>query len=375
MQRYPIIDGDGHVLEPVDLWDKYIDAPYKSRAPKLIREENDAELLFIEGRLQTIAEGDIGNMQSVGIPNWDWRTQPMKEISYAKDSHPGGFDPHQRIKDMDIEGIDVAVLYPTIGLYFGAVEDRGLIAAICRAYNNWLADYCKPYPERLKGIAVVPLQYVDDAVIEMRRAVNELGFKGIFIRPNPYKGRNLDHPDYDPFWAEAERLGVPVAIHEGAGTIMPTVGAERFDKWFFYQIISHVFEQKLACLTVLGSGLLERFPKLKVVFLEAGCGWLPSWLERMDDFYEELSWNVPWLKAKPSEYFFRQCHISCEAGERMLPATIEALGDEHIIFASDYPHHDSKFPGAVAELQDREDISDGAKRKILAENAQHLYGL
>ena len=372
-REYPVIDGDGHIVEPVDLWDRYLDPAYKDRAPEIVRIETGEELVFVDG--QQAIRGGVG-LQTIGLPNWDWRKQPMAELSYATDMRPGGFDPHARIQDMDIDGIDVAVLYPSIGLFFGHLEDRGLIAAICRAYNDWLADYCKPHPDRLKGVAMVPLQYVDDAVAEARRAVTELDFKAVFIRPNPYRGRNLNHPDYEPFWAEMERLGVPVAVHEASQSMMPTMGADRFeDNLYFEHMISHVFEQKVACMTIVSGGILERYPKLKAVFLESGVGWLPHWLQRMDEYYEEWDYMVPWLKAKPSEYFARQCFISCDADELILPAVVDIVGEDNIIFNSDYPHHDCTFPGAVAALTDRTDLSERVKRKILGDNAQRLYGI
>src|SRR5207247_8744979 len=132
----------------------------------------------------------------------------------------GGFDPDARIGDMDAEGIDAAFLYPSLGLFAGAVEDPALAAAVCRAYNRWLADYCQPYPERLFGVAMLPMQDVDLAIAEMRFAKKELGFKGGFIRPNPYNNKMINHPDYEPFWAAAADLAVSTGFHEGAAARM-----------------------------------------------------------------------------------------------------------------------------------------------------------
>lgn len=367
-----IIDGDGHVLEPPDLWLNYIEEPFKDRAPRIVMDAH--------GMQQFVADRDLlrrgtAGLHVVGIPGIRWtRADVWKDYRYEQ-NHPGGFDPHARIQDMDQEGIDVAVLYPTLGLYLGAIEDGALAAAICRAYNNWLADYCKASPERLIGVAIVPLQEVEEAVKELRRTVGDLGFKGVFIRPNPYRGRTLDDPVYDPFWAEAEHLDVPVGIHEGSESLMPTAGAERFGIALGRHLISHPHEQQIACAQLIFGGVLERFPRLQVAFLEAGVGWIAHWLERMDEHYEEWPYQAPQVTMNPSEYFLRQCYISCEPDERTLPAMVQFIGEDRIIFASDYPHHDATFPGAVAELKDRQDLPEEAKRKILGENAARLYGI
>src|SRR3989442_11080824 len=162
----------------------------------------------------------------------------------------------------------------------------------------------------------------------------------------------------------------------GSGAYLPTAGADRFPgQWFFTHTVSHPFEQMLACLSLICKGVLEKFPQLKVVFLESGAGWLPYWLWRMDEHHEILPFQVPWLKMKPSEYFRRQCYISCEADEDNLGDIVHAVGQDRILFASDYPHWDSTFPGAPKAILYRTDISLEAKRKILGENALKLLGI
>ena len=163
-----------------------------------------------------------------------------------KDGRKGGFDPHARIPDMDLDGIDAAFLYPSLGLFAGAVSDPAFAAAMCRAYNRWLADYCKPYPDRLFGIAMLPMQSIEAAIQEMRFARTELGFRGGFLRPNPYNDRKLHSPDYEPFWSAAEELDFCIGIHEGGNSGMPTVGVDRFDGRGAQHIISHTMEMMLA---------------------------------------------------------------------------------------------------------------------------------
>ena len=216
-RTYKVIDADGHILEPIDLWDRYMDPANRARAPRVIIDANGKERLEVEGQLVGNPKG-LGRLGGVGARDGSVNPDNMK---YA-DGRPGGFDPHARIKDMDLDGIDAAFLYPSMGLFSGAVKDPKLAASMCRAYNRWLADYCKPYPDRLFGVAMLPMQSVDLAIDEMRFARKELGMKGGFLRPNPYNNKMIDHPDYEPFWAAAEDLDMAIGFHEGGSSGMPT---------------------------------------------------------------------------------------------------------------------------------------------------------
>src|SRR5262249_15109393 len=152
-RTYNVIDADGHILEPVDIWEKYIDPAYRERAPRMIVDTDGKERLLVEGKILGSPKG-LGLIGGLGAPPATVDDVTMKYV----EGRPGGFDPHARIPDMDLDGIDAAFLYPSIGLFSGAVQDPGLAAAMCRAYNRWLADYCKPYPDRLFGVAMLPMQ-------------------------------------------------------------------------------------------------------------------------------------------------------------------------------------------------------------------------
>src|SRR6201997_601006 len=176
-RAYNVIDADGHILEPLDLWEKYMDPKFRDRAPKIVQGEDGKDRLVIEEHQVGISRiGAVGARQ--GVVEADTMTY--------KDGKPGGFDPHKRIPDMDADGIDAAFLYPSLGLFYGSIKSPEFAAAAARAYNRWLSDYCKPYPERLFGAAMLPMQSVELAVQEMRYAAKELGFHAGFIRPNPY---------------------------------------------------------------------------------------------------------------------------------------------------------------------------------------------
>src|SRR5271168_282866 len=206
-RAYNVIDSDGHILEPLTLWDDYIDPAFRDRAPKVVVDTDGKQRLLIEEQVLGSRQG-MGGLGGVGARQGAVSAETM---SY-EDGRPGGFDPHKRIPDMDLDGIDAAFLYPSLGLFAGAVQDPAFAAAMCRAYNWWLADYCKPYPDRLFGIAMLPMQSIEAAIGEMRFARETLGFRGGFLRPNPYHDRKLHDPVYEPFWRAAEELDFCVGI-------------------------------------------------------------------------------------------------------------------------------------------------------------------
>jgi predicted TIM-barrel fold metal-dependent hydrolase len=281
-----------------------------------------------------------------------------------------------RLTDMDAEGIDRAVLFPSVGLYFWALDDAEAAVPIARAYNDWLASYCAADPHRLLGAAMLPMQDPEAAAAELRRARLELGFVAAFVRPNPCRGRSLSHPAYEPVWQAAEETGTAVAVHEGSSVIVPTLGSDRPFNPLVLHAVSHAFEAMLAYAQMVAFGVLERHPALRVVFLESGGGWVPFWLERLDEQAESFGDFCPDLRLAPSEYFARQCWVSYEVGERTLPLLAPAIGAARIVWGSDYPHHDATFPGAVDTLRrTMAPMAPDAQSMVLGENAAALYGL
>jgi len=282
------------------------------------------------------------------------------------------------VKALDEGGIEMSFLYPSQGLYTAAIDDLdpALAAAICRAYNDWIVDFCAYAPDRLKPVGMlVALHDPVAAVGEVQRVAGR-GFKAVFVRPNPIHGRNLDDPAYEPFWAECERLGVAVGVHEGVSAELPTLGADRFRTFFAAHACSHPMEQMAAMAALIGGGVLERHPGLRVAFLESGCGWLPYWLWRLDEHWEKTAGveGEPALPVRPSEYFRRQCWISFEPEEPYLPQVLDLVGADRLLFASDFPHPDHKWPEIVEEIVALP-LPDAAKAKILWDNPAAFYGL
>ena len=358
-----IIDADGHVLERDLPWEDLLPASYRSRAPRVVKDNRGVDFVMVEGKLcpKPVGKG----CGFVGAPRDRTRTETT-----------GMVDPVQRLKDMDLEQIDTAVLFGTVPfLSLPFFEDKDLAGAIAQVYNDWLSEYCHVNPDRLRGVALVPIQDPAAAITELRRCVDELGFIAVAAPTHSSSGRNLDDPTLYPFFAEAERLNVPVCIHVGAGD-GTAAGIERFDHPFYTHAMTHPFEQMIAVLCLVVGGILERFPGLKVAFLEAGVGWVPYWMERLDEHYEYLKPTVPWLTKKPSEYMrSSQVYYAFEPDEEILPFVANYVGPERLIFASDYNHSDSKFPETVSTVTERTDIQPTTMAKIMGENAAQLYGL
>jgi len=353
MSKYRVIDADGHVQEPESLWPQYLEPKYHAIAPRYVTDSQGRSRRHLGGRIQP----------------------PIPSSGAAVEHRPGGYDSQARLVDMDEEGMDVSVLYPSTGLHFAAIERLDVCAAFCKAYNNWIYDFTRADPKRLIGIAVVPQTDVHEAMAEITRCVTSLDSKGIFWRPNPIGGRTLDDPYFDPIWSLLEELDVPLTLHEGTTQNVPQAGLDRYDNFLFRHVVSHPHEQQMACLELICGGVLERHPKLRVAFLESGAGWIAYWIERLDHHMKYWGHASAPLPATPSEYYARQCYISADPDERVLPGIIDAIGDDTIIFASDYPHPDGIYPGVVAELADRDDLSEVSKAKILGSNAVRLYSL
>jgi predicted TIM-barrel fold metal-dependent hydrolase len=205
--------------------------------------------------------------------------------------------------------------------------------------------------------------------------VTELGFRAVVIRPNPVEGRTLGHPAYEPFWAECERRGIAIAVHEGAHAYLPAAGGDRFHSRFALHACSHPMEQMMAFLALVEGGVLERHPNLRVAFLEAGCGFLPYWLWRLDEVeYKSLAGEVrDNVRLQPSTYFRRQGFVALEPDEPYLSELLPFLGEDNLVFGTDFPHldHDAGVVGQALALR----LPGEALRKILWDNPIRFSGL
>ncbi len=357
LKGYRIVDADAHVWEPIDMWANYLEPAFRGFALSPDMRIGGESIYF---KLSDEVSSQWSQEISVDYP----------AASLA------GFDAESHVRAMKQMGIDVSWIYPSYALWILAIDTMTpqLAGAFARAYNNWLRDFCSYDPEILRGVGVVNLHAPDQMVSELRR-IADFGWKAVFLRPNPVKGRLLSDSAYEPFWRECEELGIAIAIHEGSHSRLPTVGADRFQTRFALHACSHPMEQMMALLALIEGGVLERHPKLRVAFLESGCGWLPYWLWRLDEEYKNLHWEVAdKVKMKPSEYFRRQCFISIEPSEPYLVETIQYIGTDNLLFGSDYPHADHK-PDIIEEVVALEErLSKETVQKILWDNPARFYG-
>src|SRR5579871_3923198 len=356
-----IVDADGHIDETHVDWASRLPEEFRAMAPERRPAGDRQNRVMIEGRAWPKPDGP-----GIGVGGPYNRPPPRRD---------GMWDPLARMADLDTEQFAVTVLFGgALGGSIPVLDDPELAAALARARDDWVAEYCAAAPARLKAIASLPLQDPDLAVDELRRAVIEHGFVGALLPPNCH-GRHPGDPYFYPVYAEAERLNVALCIHGVLGRWgSESTGTMRFDRFFYSHLVGHVFEQMTALAVVLGEGMLDRFPRLRWVFLESGCGWLPSWLARLDEHWEVLGVQVPALTERPSKLLERGlCYFSCEPEESELAHVVDTIGDDHIVFASDYTHFDSIFPGAAHPILANPRLSAMSKHRILSGNARRLY--
>jgi predicted TIM-barrel fold metal-dependent hydrolase len=254
---------------------------------------------------------------------------------------------------------------------FGLYEDPKPAAALCAANNDWLAAYCSTDPSRLIGVALLPQQDPALAVAELERCVDRYGFVGGVIRPNRIAGRTVDDAAFEPLWAAAAQLDVPIVLHEAYFGGIDTVGEDRQSTYAGAHVISHPFEQMSAVLALCLGGVLDRHPNLRLGFFEAGCGWAPYWCERIEEHYE-LSPD-DFAGGDPHASVPARTWLTFEIDEAMLPAVLDHGWADSVCFASDYPHYDALYPGAVDAVRAR-GLGPELERKVLGDNALTFYG-
>jgi uncharacterized protein len=276
---------------------------------------------------------------------------------------------------LDTEGIDISVIYGPLYDMWPDGIDPAFAAAMARAYNRWLAEYSTESEGRILGAAPLPIQDVDLALTELEYAYDTLGIRAFWVRPNPIAGRVLGDRAYDRLYAALQERDAPLSLHEGMGALLPTAGADRFSSFTELHCCCHPMEQQMAMLSLMIGGVFDRFPRLRVAFMESGCSWVPAWLHRMEEHVELTGWyDAPDLELRPTEYFRRNCYISSDPDEDLLWMVVEALGDDNVLFATDFPHPDAKYPYAVDSFLGLPRVSAGSKAKILWDNAQRFYG-
>jgi len=375
-QKGLVVDADGHILEPANTWIRYIDPQYRDRAIRVERDANGYEFLSIDNKPLMALYGQLGALGGIEMDAEPLLT-PGKR-TYADGCPPGSYDPKARLQVMDQEGIDIALLYPTIGICWeGAVQDAKLATAYTRAYNRWLVDFCREDPKRLFPVAHISLLDPEGAVEETIRARKD-GCVGVYLSPDMEArgGKHFDDQAFVRFWDTVQDLGMPVGFH------VVVRDQPFFREWFFrpgapdglFGFAFLAIDVMAAFTQMLSVGMFERYPRLKCSVLEAGANWIAAWLDRLDHKYRVMAHRTP-IRMKPSEYFYRQCLISVDPDESTTAEIVQHIGADYFIWASDYPHIDASF-GVVAELKERlAPLPEADRRKVLGENAIRFYGL
>ena len=365
-----ILSSDSHVFEPPDLWATRIDKAFRDRAPRIER---------IDGADQIIIEKDQF-LSGIGlISNAGARFEAPETISGSgrfEDVPRGGYDPEQHLADMRLDGVAGEILYPSQGLFYFRVPDSGLMSAIFRAYNDWLAEFCKADPSRLKGIAMVNVDDVGEGIKELERAA-KLGLAGAMITEYPFEDRRYDRPEYEPFWAAAQSLGMPLSLHtatkrqgkiRGAGTKTLRDASSRATKAFY---------PALSMCDMIFSGVFERYPRLTVAIVEFELSWAPHLLDTMNYTYRERHEEAIYRfkgDVRPSDFFHRNVVLSFQedaVGIRLR----DMIGVDNMMWGSDYPHSESTFPRSrqiLAEIL--ADVPPAEQAKIVGVNTARVYG-
>jgi len=376
---YPgAIDADGHILEPPDLWEKYLDPKYRDRAIRIRTNSEGLEVLELAGGpAKYMRPGQLAQFGAMGKGPEVMEPHPSR--TYVNQAPCGAMDATERLARMDQEGLEKAIIYPSLGLIWEAedIGDLELEAAYARAYNRWVEEFCAGSGSRLIPIAHISMGDPHEAARELERSVRN-GARGAFFVPFTPTNKSHGHPDYDPFWAKAQELDVPVGIHPSGEPPAKRVH-QRFremQKWAVWHYNVHGAQGPLQAFTALFQyGLFDRFPKAKIVVLESGAGWAGYLLNRMDAVYDSpLGRSVP-LKEKPSYYFYRQCWISGDPDEKAFANVVEFVGPDKFFWASDFPHfdHTGDYMEELRELV--EPLSAATRQKVIGENVKQAYGL
>jgi predicted TIM-barrel fold metal-dependent hydrolase len=268
----------------------------------------------------------------------------------------------------------MSVLFPTLGLSMPFLHDPEWAVATCRAYNTMLHEEITGQSPRLKGVALLPLQDVTAAVAELRRTVTRYGFVGAMLAADGHY--LLGHARFDPLYEAAQELGVPVCVH-AAGSDMSHAGTEPFPKFIQAHTVSHAFGQMRQITSMIFEGVPARFPRLRIAYLEAGVGWVPYFVQRMDEEFEKRGRvEAPRLPQRPSEYVKGgNIYFSCEAEEVLLRPALDYVGARQVLYASDFPHWDHSYPHSLKELSERQDVTEAEKREIFSANPRRLYSM
>jgi predicted TIM-barrel fold metal-dependent hydrolase len=364
---FRILDADRHVIEPLETWRAHLDPAFRDAIPYVAPPAPGRTPVLMSLGRPVMAE--IPERALVELAKAERRTAALVAASSRAEG---------QLRAMDDAGVDAAVLFPTVASYLVGNDGTSpeLAGAFADAYNAWLYELCRRAPDRLLGAALISLHDPSTLAEQVARAVS-YGWRAVVVRPNPVRGRHLAHPDLEALWAACAARGVTAVIHEGTHARLPTAGADRFRTRFALHACSHPMELMMALLALVEGGVLQRHPRLRFALLEAGCGWLPSWLWRLDEVeYRQIGAEVAeHVRRPPSAYFRDQGFVSAEPDEALLAAAVQHIGADRVLFGTDLPHLDHEGDVLQRALARRAELGDETMRRWLWENAARCFGL
>lgn len=377
---FKVIDTDLHILEPLNLYTDGLEEPYRSLTTIELNRDSLTQRYSATYRLGPHRFSQYNSFVAAQAKRRFTSDEPVeKMLAFRNDPTPANL-----VEALDMDGIDVAVIVPTQLFVITTLDglDPQHALALCRTYNDWVAEFVAKDRDRLRFWAWLPRQDAQLAAEEARRCVKELGADGVAVTSGAVDGRLLSDPHFEPLWEEIAALDVPFGIHlwGTAPLLRDDPGHRHWEQPHAngpFLALNGVYHAMSAIAEMTYSGVFERHPNLRTVIMEASNGWLLFLLDRLDEKWElyepEFSdqYGVK-LPIQPSEYFRRQCFITCEGEEHALKYLVDYGLADNLLFSSDFPHHDSPWPHSTQHLL-AQPLSDEAKRKILWESAQRAF--
>ncbi|MGE0824770.1 MAG: amidohydrolase family protein [Candidatus Binatia bacterium] len=360
-----VISADSHMTEPGDLWVQRLDRQYRDNAPRVVENNKPtgARYLFVGPGIHPLT---VAGVFAAGRSGNELREHMKHGYEAAR---PSGWDPVERLKDQDLDGVVAEVLYSSLGIVLLNMQDVELQQACLRVYNDWLAEFCAHDPQRLIGIGLYTLKALPD-VSEIERCA-KLGLKGVLVLASDTTEIPYSDERFDPLWRVCSEANMPISLHKPLVSGMPLTPAMPTMADLQIHVI-HVVEQ---CLTrMVYGGVFERFPKLKIVSAENDVGWIANWVHRLDHVHAKVA-NAKQLPQKPSAYV-RQNVWATFQDDPLGPATWNFFGENNYMWASDFPHADSTFPHSRKVIEGNfAGVPPEVTHKVVFENAKRLYNI
>ncbi len=366
-----VVDCDSHVMEPADLWQRYLEPEFRDRAIRVERRDGVEHLIIGE---VSVLSGVLG---ALGGAHLDRAKLFAGGTSYADGCEPASYEPGARVAMLDAWGVDKGVLFPTIGILPFPTDDQALVSAYGRAYNRWQAEFHQGAPDRVIPIAVLNWRDVDEAERELKACI-KAGFKGLFVPPETVDGKRPSDPHFDRIWRLCEDAGLPGCLHvivRFGGNFSPFQHWQETQPGMVFGFGLGATGQLIPAMSAMVTDLLfERFPKLKMVSVEAGCGYAAYLMDRLDEKFEIFRKLVP-MPLKPSDYIRRNCYFVAEPEERTIGAMLDLVGEDRILWGSDYPHVDSTLAAPELIRDALAGLSPERQAAVLGENARRVFCL